>query len=102
MQIGDEVVWIEWKEDAETLWAEVYGVHPITEKIYAGDTLVVFDRIFGKWYCREFRGQEFTNSRSAKNWTKKLLEACEHDVYRTRNHSKAERNRLNGTEECFL
>lgn len=93
---NDEAVWIEWREDAESMWAEVYGTHPDTGSVYPGDNLITFDRIFGMWYCREFKSEEFRNSRGLKKWVTQLFVMCNHDPNKFRNHSQMERAMLNG------
>lgn len=87
-------IWLEWREDAESMWVEVYGKHPQTNMLYPGDNLVTFDRIFGMWCCREFQAEEFRNSRSMKKWVSKLFEMCNYDPNVFRNHSKEFRDEI--------
>lgn len=98
----DPGIWLEWKEDAESIWAEVYGKHPETKVLYPGDTLIVFDRIFGMWCCREFKSEEFRNARSAKKWVAALFEMADRDPNTFRNYSKDLRQRLNGEEQFYI
>jgi hypothetical protein len=100
--VSNEAVWLEWREDAESIWAEVYGTHPVTGSVYPGDTLITFDRIFGMWCCREFKSQEFRNSRGLKKWVGKLFDMCDQNPNKFRNHSKFERAMLNGEVNYYL
>jgi len=68
-------LWLEWKDDEDSMWAEVYGVCPKHGTVYAGDTLIVFQRAFGVWYSGETK-HEFKNTKSMRKWVEELFVAC--------------------------
>lgn len=86
-QQEDESIWLEWREDAESTWAEVYGVCDETGAVYPGDMLILFTRAFGVWYSAD-TPREFKNARSMKSWVTKLFNLCGKKPNEFRNNRK--------------
>lgn len=87
MQRHRDELWLEWREDAESMWAEVFGVCPKTKKVYPGDTLIVFERGFGTWHSKTTK-KEFKNSRSVKKWVEAIFDACDKQPNEFRNRHR--------------